>query len=159
MLYALLGYYPFCFGGHMEKVIKVGVGVIIEYDNKILLGHRVNNYRDSGGIYEPDSWTLPGGKQEFEETIIEAAKREVKEETNLDTHDVRVLTAIDDFQENKHYITITCIAKVNVPDMQVTEPDKIDEWRWFAIDDLPENLYSPSKNSINYYKERNEFHE
>ena len=43
--------------------------------------------------------------------------------------------------------------------MQVTEPDKIDEWRWFAIDDMPENLYSPSKNSINYYKERNEFHE
>ena len=64
--------------------IKTGVGVVIENDNKILLGHRVSDYLDTGGIYEPDSWTLPGGKQEYEETTVDACIREVKEETGLD---------------------------------------------------------------------------
>ena len=68
----------------MNEFIKVGVGVIIFSDNKILLGHRVAKYKDTGGIYEPDSWTLPGGKQEYDETIIDCAKRETKEETNIE---------------------------------------------------------------------------
>ena len=51
---------------------------------KVLLGHRAVNKKDTGGIYETDCWTLPGGKQEYDETFFEGAKREVKEETNLD---------------------------------------------------------------------------
>ncbi len=53
----------------MENIIKVGIGVMVLKDNRILLGHRVKNGRDTGGIYEPDSWCLPGGKQEYGETI------------------------------------------------------------------------------------------
>ena len=68
----------------MEKQIKVGVGVMIVDDNKILLGHRVEKAEDTGGIYEPDCWTLPGGKQEYEETMVEAAIRECKEEIGVD---------------------------------------------------------------------------
>ena len=49
--------------------IKVGIGVVILDDNKVLLGHRCTKGKDTGGIYEPDSWCLPGGKQEDEETI------------------------------------------------------------------------------------------
>ena len=40
----------------MENVIKVGLGVIIKDGNKILLGHRCKKAKDTGGIYEPDSW-------------------------------------------------------------------------------------------------------
>ena len=39
------------------------------------------------------------------------------------------------------------------------EPTKIDEWKWFSIEELPENIYSPSKKCIEYYlenKRRNE---
>ena len=68
----------------MDKIIKTGIGVMILNNNKVLLGHRVLNSKDTGGIYEPDSWTPPGGKQKYEETIIETAIRETKEETNLD---------------------------------------------------------------------------
>ena len=63
--------------------IKIGLACIIIKDNKILLGHRSANRTDTGGIHEPDTWTLPGGKQEFDETIIDGIIREVKEETNL----------------------------------------------------------------------------
>lgn len=39
----------------MENMIRVGVGVLIVQDGKILLGHRVRSGADTGGIYEPDS--------------------------------------------------------------------------------------------------------
>ena len=48
----------------MDKIIKVGIGVVIVKDNKILLGHRVSISLNTGGIYEPDSFTCPSGKQE-----------------------------------------------------------------------------------------------
>ena len=58
----------------MEKQVRIGIGVMIKKGNKILLGHRVSKPVDTGGILEPDSWCLPGGKQEYEETILEASK-------------------------------------------------------------------------------------
>ena len=53
----------------MENIIKVGLGVMIKNENKVLLGHRAKNRKDTGGIFEPDSWTFPGGKQEYNETM------------------------------------------------------------------------------------------
>ena len=38
----------------MEKIIKVGIGVLLIKNNQILLGHRVKDGVDTGGIYEPD---------------------------------------------------------------------------------------------------------
>lgn len=75
----------------MDKYIKVGIGVMILDGNKILLGHRSKDKKDTGGIYEVDCWTVPGGKQEYDETFFEGAKREVKEETNLDVDDLELL--------------------------------------------------------------------
>ena len=57
----------------MEKIIKVGIGVLLIKNNQILLGHRIKDGVDTGGIYEPDTWCLPGGKQEYHETIFEGA--------------------------------------------------------------------------------------
>ncbi len=135
----------------MENVIKIGIGVMILDGNKILLGHRVAKGNDTGGIYEPDSWCLPGGKQEFNETIFEGAIREVKEETNLDISDLAVFNAADDIQPGKHFVTIQVIAKGHNGELKVMEKDKQDDWKWFDLDNLPENLYSPSKKFIEKY--------
>ena len=138
----------------MEKQIKVGVGVMIVDDNKILLGHRVEKAEDTGGIYEPDCWTLPGGKQEYEETIYEAAIRECKEETNLDISNLKVFTASDSFQPDRHYITINFITASYSGELKIMEPEKIDKWEWFDINELPQNIYTPSKNMITEYIKR-----
>ena len=90
----------------MEKIIKVGIGVLLIKNNQILLGHRIKDGVDTGGIYEPDTWCLPGGKQEYHETIFEGAIREVKEETNLNISQIEVFNVVDDIQLNKHYVTI-----------------------------------------------------
>ena len=137
----------------MQNAIKVGIGVMILDGNKVLLGHRTTNKKDTGGIYETDCWTLPGGKQEYEETIFEGAKREVKEETNLNIDDLVIFGAADDIQPDRHYITMHVIAKAFSGEPKVMEPDKEDEWRWFPLNDLPNNLYSPSQKFIEAYLE------
>lgn len=54
-----------------------GVGVAIVDAGRILL------VRKDGGPWK-DHWAVPGGRVELGETMVEAAVREVKEETNLD---------------------------------------------------------------------------
>ena len=134
--------------------IKVGIGVLILDNNKILLGHRCINGKDTGGIYEPDSWCLPGGKQEYEETILEGAIREVKEETDLDISDLEIFGAGDDFGKDRHYITLYVKALKYKGKAKVMEKDKEDEWKWFDLDNLPDNLYTPSRKAIETYLKR-----
>lgn len=141
----------------MENNIKVGVGVLLIKENKVLLGHRVKDAKDTGGIYEPDSWTCPGGKQEYNETILACAVRETKEETNLvlEPSSLQVFDATDDIQPAKHFITLNVLATKYSGELKVMEPNKIDEWRWFDLSDLPDNIYTPSRKEIdNYLKGR-----
>lgn len=135
----------------MENIIKVGVGVMILNDNKILLGHRSKDRKDTGGIFEPDTWTLPGGKQEYNETVYETIIRETKEETNLDIKNPKVFSVSDDFQTDRHFVTIEMITKEFSGELKVMEPEKEDEWRWFDLNNLPDNIYSPSKKFIEKY--------
>lgn len=135
----------------MNNIIKTGIGVLIIDNNKVLLGHRTISSKDTGGIYEPDSWTLPGGKQEYEETTYETGIREVKEETNLDVTDLDVFYVSDDITTDRHYVTIDFITNSYSGELKVMEPTKIDKWSWFDIRELPSNLYSPSQKCLNEY--------
>ena len=57
-----------------QKIILNCAGGIVEKDGKILFQHRTDN----------DKWGLVGGLLELNETYLEAAIREIKEETGLD---------------------------------------------------------------------------
>jgi len=46
--------------------------------------------------YEQDKWCLPGGDIESGETVEQACKKEVKEETNLDISNIKFLFYNDD---------------------------------------------------------------
>lgn len=138
----------------MDKIIKIGLGIMIKNEDKVLLGHRCEKYGDTGGIYEPGSRTFPGGKQEYDETIFEGAIREVKEETNLDISNLEIFNATDDIQPNKHYITIQIIANKCEGELKNLEPTKHSEWKWFDLNNLPENLYTPTKKFIEKYLEK-----
>jgi len=132
--------------------VGVGVGVLIFYKNKILLGLRHSKYDDvlkSGG-----TWTCPGGKLEYGENFEECAKRELKEETNLDCNDFEVFSLNNDVNEHAHFVTIGVICKNFSGELKTMEPEKISEWKWFSMDDLPENLYMPTKKYLNNFREK-----
>ncbi len=126
----------------MEKIIKVGVGVYV-YDkqNRLLLGLRKSPHGNG-------TWCPPGGHLEYGESFEQAASRETKEETNLDIApaDVEVVGVTNDFfsESGKHYVTVHLKAKVFSGEIKLCEPDKFAEWRWFDMDNLPENMFLPA---------------
>jgi 8-oxo-dGTP diphosphatase len=124
--------------------VRVGVGVIVLRDGKVLLGKR----RGSHGAGE---WSFPGGHLEFMEDIPDCARRELQEETGMDLLVGRQtgLYTNDKFpEESKHYITIYVFADETVGEPVVREPEKCDGWGWFAWDDLPSPLFPPIRNLV-----------
>ena len=73
---------------------------------------------------------------------------------NLLLKDVQVFTATDEFQSDRHFVTIGVISSSYEGELKIMEPNKIDEWKWFNINELPNNIYTPSKNMIEEYKKR-----
>lgn len=131
----------------------VDVGIMIINKNKILLGLRnPNKVKASSELQGQGTWTMPGGKVEFMETLLNAAKRELKEETNLDALNLEVISISDDIKDSAHYVTICFLAKDYSGEIKTMEPETIIKWKWFDLDKLPTNLYMPSKKCIDKYK-------
>lgn len=133
----------------------VGVGVMIINDNKILLGLRnPDKEKASSELQGQGTWTMPGGKVEFMEKLMDAAKRELEEETSLVATKLDLLCISDDMTETAHYVTVGFIVKDYKGEVKTMEPDTILEWKWFDLNNLPENLYGPSAKCIEKYKQR-----
>lgn len=132
----------------------VGVGVMVLKDNKILLGLRnPNKEKASSELQGQGTWTMPGGKVEFMEKLVDAAKRELEEETSLKATNLELLCISDDMTETAHYVTVGFIVKDYTGEVTAMEPETIIEWKWFDLDNLPENLYKPSEKCIKKYLE------
>lgn len=132
----------------------VGVGVMIIEENKILLGLRnPDKVKASSELQGQGTWTMPGGKVEFMEKLSEAAKRELQEETSLVATKVELLCISDDITDSAHYVTVGFIATEYTGEVKAMEPDTILEWKWFDLDNLPDNLYIPSLKCIQKYKQ------
>lgn len=129
----------------MEEIIrpKVGVGVVIRKDGKILVGKRKGNH---GGGY----WAFPGGHLEMNESIEDCAKREVLEETGLEILNLKKITFTNDIfpESGKHYVTVYMVADYQGGEVKIMEPEKCEEWGWFSLDNLPNPLFIPLQNLI-----------
>ena len=135
-----------------ENYIKIWVWIMIKNWNKILLWHRCKNKIDTWWIHEPDTRCFPWWKQEYDETVIQTAIRETKEETNLDILNLKVFTALDDIAPDRHFVTIWVICEEFNWELKCMEPTKEDERKRFYLDNLPQNLYYPTKHLLDYYK-------
>lgn len=131
----------------------VGVGVMILKENKILLGLRnPDKIKASSELQGQGTWTMPGGKVEFMEKLVDAAKRELEEETNLKATKLDFLCISDDITDTAHYVTVGFIATDYMGNVKTMEPETILEWKWFDLNNLPDNLYKPSKVCIEKYR-------
>ena len=132
----------------------VGVGVMILKDNKVLLGLRnPDKIKADSELKGEGTWTMPGGKVEFMEKLVDAAKRELEEETSLVDTKLDLLCISDDMTDTAHYVTVGFIVSEYEGEVKTMEPETIMEWKWFDIDDLPVNIYKPSLKCIEKYKQ------
>lgn len=115
---------------------KVGIGVIVVKDGKVLLGKRKGSHGDG-------AWAPPGGHLEFFETLEDCAKRETKEETGIAIKNIQKFAYTNDIflTEQKHYITCFLKADYDSGDVRVMEPDKCEEWKWFSWGEFPVPIF------------------
>ena len=113
----------------------LGVGLVILREGKILLYKRVKPP-------EPGHWSIPGGKVDFMEPAAEAARREAEEETGLAIGRVSLLgpSEVLSAADNQHWISLLYIAETFEGEPQLTEPDKLTAFGWFARSELPQPL-------------------
>jgi len=136
-----------------NQIIRVGIGVIVQdTQGRILLGKRNKATKRVDSKLNHDwDWSLPGGGLEYGEEFEECAIREVKEETNLDIHNPIFLCVHNDKDERAHWITIGMLATKYSGMIALNEPDKFTEWKWFPLDALPKDIFSPSMKNIAKY--------
>jgi 8-oxo-dGTP diphosphatase len=126
-----------------SRLPRIGVGVIVQRGDRVLLGKRRSASHGDG------VWQFPGGHLEWGESVLACAQREVLEETGLAVRIIGqgpytndVFTAAEPEAE-KHYVTLFVLAESEAGEPQRLEPDKCDAWAWFAWDALPSPLFLP----------------
>lgn len=111
----------------------VGIGIVVHKNNDILLIKRAKP------PYAGD-WSLPGGAQDLGETVFDGAYREVFEETDVETHDHRLIDIVDSIHHDEdgkvlyHYtlIEVSCLYKTG----QLKALDDASDARWVKYKDL-----------------------
>jgi 8-oxo-dGTP diphosphatase len=89
-----------------EPIPSIGVGgVLFNRDQQILLIKR--NQAPAQGL-----WSIPGGRQEVGESLVEACIREFQEETNLDVEVQNIIAVVDRRLEGFHYVIIDFLVKL-----------------------------------------------
>lgn len=130
-----------------QKLPKVGIGVMVFKEGKVLLGER----RGSHGAGE---YAFPGGHLEYMETIEDCAQREVFEETGIEIKNIKFQFLVNiRAYKPKHYVHIGMTADYKSGKARLKEPDKCIGWGWYDLDDLPAPLFKMTELSFRAYKE------
>ncbi|HSX23623.1 MAG TPA: NUDIX domain-containing protein [Candidatus Saccharimonadales bacterium] len=129
----------------MEPIVRVGVGVCVFKDGKVLMGLRGPLCAQGSG-----SWSPPGGKLDFGESFEDCARRETLEEAGITISKPTFVTCTNDIfkEDNKHYITIYMRADWISGKPRELEPGKMGGWTWYEWTQLPEQLFFPFSNLL-----------
>ncbi|HZM64284.1 MAG TPA: NUDIX domain-containing protein [Candidatus Saccharimonadales bacterium] len=129
-----------------DKMVKVGVGLLVLKDGKVLWSKRKGSF--GAGL-----WGGIGGHVEYGETLEQAILRELAEECGITVKNVCVLCVSDFLTHSpKHYVDVGFVADWEAGEPHILEPDKCDGWEWRAIDDIPEHIFAPMAGYIEAYK-------
>jgi 8-oxo-dGTP diphosphatase len=112
-----------------HRAPSVGVGAVAVVNQEILLVRR--GHAPSEGL-----WSLPGGRVEWAETLVEALEREVLEETGLQVEVGDVAGVVERIyaDEDMHYVIIDYF--VNLAGGKLRAGGDANEVAWVSLQDL-----------------------
>jgi ADP-ribose pyrophosphatase YjhB (NUDIX family) len=111
---------------------KPCAGGLVVRDGRVLLGRRA---------VEPSkgAWDIPGGFLEPWELPVDAAVREIHEETGLEVRATGLVSVvIDTYAERDYTLNLYYLAEIISGILQPA--DDLAELRWFGPDELPKDL-------------------
>ena len=132
------------------KLPRVGIGVIlINKEEKILIGKRCGSHACK--------YSISSGHLDVGETFEQAAKKEIKEETDLDIRFPKVIAVTNNLdtykEEGLHYISIALLVKKYSGKLKIMEPSKCEEWLWVNPRKLPQPHFDASYLAVQCYLE------
>lgn len=130
---------------------RVGIGIMIVRDGKVLLGKRKGSHGEG-------EYAFPGGHLEFGESFAECARRETLEESGVKIKNIKFLYLANILKYGgKHYTHIGLVAEWKSEEAKVLEPEKSEEWGWYPISKPPHPLFEMCKLSYKAYKTHKNF--
>jgi 8-oxo-dGTP pyrophosphatase MutT (NUDIX family) len=139
--------------GH-RPILMVGAAILVVDEHERLL---LMKRSDSG------CWGPPGGATEPGERVEEAARRETLEETSLQIGEMSLFGVFSGPElyyvypngDEVYNVTIVYLSR-EFSGQPVLDHEHTD-WRWFSIDEIPENISPPILPVIAQYKQTNPF--
>ena len=146
--------------------LRIGVGIILlNHENKVFVGKRIDNPKNF--------WQMPQGGVDQDEKFLQAAKRELEEETGIKSVELvkelnewlgydlpenligKVLEGKYRGQKQKWFI-MKFVGKDNEINVKTKNPEFLD-WKWIGVSKLPSiavsfkvNLYKKLKKELNF---------
>jgi len=112
----------------------VGVGAVVLGPGGVLLIRRAKPPRQG-------QWSLPGGAQKTGETVFDAARREVLEETGLEVDILGLVDVVDSIRRDDagkvryHYTLVDVVAVATEPGNPIAGSDARDA-AWMVLEDI-----------------------
>lgn len=110
--------------------MRVTVDIVVLNKNKILLIKRKNNPFK-------DFYALPGGFVEENELLIDAAKRELFEETGIKADKLKFIGIFDKVNRDPRGRIITAAYSFKTKELKAKASDDALDLKWFDIKKLP----------------------
>ena len=131
--------------GHKPIMVTAIVCIIYDKEKGLLFEKRTDN----------GMWCVPGGAIELGESLEEALKREVKEETSLDVFNpkmVDVKASVHLIYPNEDEVYYTDVVYVVEEYEGELNPDsESEELVWYPIDNIPDNIMPTQIDYINNF--------
>lgn len=129
-----------------ELPLRLGVGIIVlNKENKVFVGKRRDN--------PTNKWQMPQGGVDHGENLVNAMKRELKEETSI--RSIEILKELEGWTEyelpnyllgkiwrgkyrgqKQKWFIVRFLGKDEEINLKTTHPEFI-EWQWLDIENLP----------------------
>ena len=139
----------------MKKGIDY-TGIVVVFichdgNGNILMQKRTDKCRDEHG-----RWECGGGGVEFGETLDDALRRELREESLTEPLDYQLLGYREIFREHKgrrtHWVAFDFKVLVDPERVGIGEPDMVNEIGWFSMDNLPDPMHSQVPSTFAKYR-------